>query len=273
MVEDLRKAFLRRYPKREKVLKYYEEATGVPPEWGNLNKANIQAFCDLLNERLSQNSARLYAQLFKFTISLYSDSVRLPENYEKTLKLRTQRVVNTWCDEKDLEALTRVTTYDDDEESVWASFLIGAYTGARHSDFLRFDETNIVNGMLTYVSQKTKIQSTVPLKPIVARLIPLAKASELDDGLYNETLRNLCQRAGINKRVKVFKGGREQVGPKYQFISSHTARRSFATNLYLRNCDIYAIGKMMGHTNIHTTEGYICCGLRELPDRVMGYFQ
>lgn len=271
-MEELKNVFLKRYPNRGKVLDYYKEATGQDAAWGNLNKANIQAFTDLLDERLSRNSARLYAQLFKFAISLYSDRVKLPDNYEKTLKLRTQRVVNTWCDESDLRAFERVTVYDDLEEVVWASFLIGAYTGARHSDFIRFNENNIVNGMLTYVSQKTKIQATVPLKPIVSRLIPLVKIREISDVFYNSTLRNLCQRAKINKEVKVFKCGREQEGPKYKFISSHTARRSFATNLYLRNCDIYAIAKMMGHTNVNTTEGYICCGLRELPDRVMGYF-
>ena len=35
--------------------------------------------------------------------------------------------------------------------------------------------------------------------------------------------------------------------PKYQLITVHTARRSFATNLYLAGMDVLTIKKMTGH--------------------------
>lgn len=38
--------------------------------------------------------------------------------------------------------------------------------------------------------------------------------------------------------------------------SSHSGRRSFATNLIERGADIYAVKEMLGHTSIVTTQAY-----------------
>lgn len=38
--------------------------------------------------------------------------------------------------------------------------------------------------------------------------------------------------------------------------SSHSGRRSFATNLIMQNVDIYAIKQLMGHSSIMTTQEY-----------------
>ena len=59
---------------------------------------------------------------------------------------------------------------------------------------------------------------------------------------------------------------------KWELVSSHTARRSFATNLYLSGVALEDIALMMGHgKNIETTKRYIC-GERQITTRVMAYF-
>ncbi|WP_240052269.1 tyrosine-type recombinase/integrase, partial [Bacteroides intestinalis] len=80
-------------------------------------------------------------------------------------------------------------------------------------------------------------------------------------------------KAGITEAVKVFKAGKEVEGEKWEFVSSHTARRSFATNLYLRGADLYSISQMMGHASVEMTQNYLCCGLREQSAQVMEYFK
>ena len=127
--------------------------------------------------------------------------------------------------------------------------------------------------MLMYVSQKTKIQATVPLKPIVRELLSSTPRKEISDVAFNDILRNICLNSGITEQVKVFKSGKVAECEKYLCVSSHTARRSFATNLYLRGADLYSISKMMGHASVEQTTRYICCGLREQSEQVLEYFK
>ena len=57
----------------------------------------------------------------------------------------------------------------------------------------------MMDGFLSYVSQKTKIQATVPLKPIVAELIERVVISrEISEMAFNEIIRNICKECGIN---------------------------------------------------------------------------
>ena len=96
---------------------------------------------------------------------------------------------------------------------------------------------------------------------------------EVSDPTFNKTIREICRKLGMNERLKLYRAGEFVEGAKYEFISSHTARRSFATNLYLRGADLYAISKMMGHSSVTMTEGYISCGLRDLSDDILDYFK
>lgn len=40
-------------------------------------------------------------------------------------------------------------------------------------------------------------------------------------------------------------------------VHPHRFRRTFATNLYRRGMDVHEIQRLMGHSNIQTTMGYI----------------
>ena len=71
---------------------------------------------------------------------------------------------------------------------------------------------------------------------------------------------NSCHKAGINELVSVYMRGEFRDDEKWKFVSSHTARRSFATNLYKKGVDIYTISQLCGHSSIEMTKKYICCG-------------
>ena len=60
---------------------------------------------------------------------------------------------------------------------------------------------------------------------------------------------------------------------KWKLISSHTGRRSFATNLFLAGVSLEDIAMMMGHgKHIETTKRYICAERAATP-AVIAYFQ
>ena len=64
------------------------------------------------------------------------------------------------------------------------------------------------------------------------------------------------RRAGIDEPVTVYEGGKTRKGPKYLFVTSHTFRISFVTNLHKAGLDLLTISRMAGHTNVAMTERY-----------------
>lgn len=266
-------AFKQKYPEdAHLILKRFEAANQCPATWENLTKYRLQCFVSYLSERICANSVHQYCKLFKVVLNMYSEDVDLPRGYSKILSPKKQKTTKIFLNEEEIQRIIEYIPKNKNEQLVRNQFLMGCLTGARFSDFTRFDECNIMDGKLTYVSQKTKTPTTVPLHPVVPELITTTEKRGLSETGFNECIRRICRKCGLNTPAKVFRAGREQSGEKWEFVSSHTARRSFASNLYLRGVDIYSICKLMGHSNIDITQGYIVCGLRELSTEAMGYF-
>ena len=164
------------------------------------------------------------------------------------------------------------------ERLVRNQFLMGIMTLARHSDYVDFTEKNLSGERLVYVSKKTDIQAEIPVSPALLRLLKENEeygftGKTVSDVYFNDTIRNICRKAKIKEKVKLYQGGKYVEGEKWKFVSSHTARRSGITNLYVLGADLYMISKMAGHASVTQTERYVCCGLRDIPEKVMNYFR
>lgn len=274
-VPSLWDAFSQKYPEdAPRILPSFEAANQCAATWENLTKYRLQSFVNYLAERLAPNSVHQYCTKFKAVLNLYSESVCLPRDFARVLTPRKQPTTKVWITEEELTRLAQFEPKSDTERLVRDQFLIGCYTGARHSDFIKFDETNIVGDTLSYVSQKTKIHAVVPLSNTARKLLHEKEDRTITERGFNNCIRRICKKCGINSTVKVFRAGRDCVGEKWEFVSSHTARRSFATNLYLRGVDIYAIARMLGHSSVEqTAQNYIVCGVGTLSNEAMGYFE
>lgn len=269
----LKETFAQKYPKYTNILTMFEAANLCEATWENITKVRLQAFIDYMGERLSPNSVNQYAKKLKAVLNLYSDEVTLPRGFAKVLTPKTCASTSVYLTEDEIQKLIDYTPHNIREEYVRDLFVICAFGGMRHSDALNLNESNFVGDSLQYVSVKTKIHTVVPLKPIVREYILNRPRIEIDDTTYNNIIRRICEKCGINDRVKIFKAGKELEGEKYEYVSSHTARRSFASNLYLRGVDLYTISKMLGHTSVKTTEGYIQADIRTNSKELMSYFK
>ena len=269
----LKEAFAQKYPRYTNILTMFEAANLCDATWENITKVRLQAFIDYMGERLSPNSVNQYAKKLKAVLNLYSDEVTLPRGFAKVLTPKTCASTAVYLTEDEIQKLIDYTPHNIREEYVRDLFVICAFGGMRHSDALNLNESNFVGDSLQYVSVKTKIHTVVPLKPIVREYILNRPRIEIDDTTYNNIIRRICEKCGINDRVKIFKAGKELEGEKYEYVSSHTARRSFASNLYLRGVDLYTISKMLGHTSVKTTEGYIQADIRTNSKELMSYFK
>ena len=255
------------------LLRYLQES-GIN-DWQDLTRINLNDFRDLVTERVAQSSARTYFAVFKAILARYEDDVDFCKDFRTILKAKNEKPVKTYLTMKELERLEAVECKSDIERYVLDEFLIGAYTGMRISDAREVSEENLANGFLSYVSIKTGIHAVVPLKEGIAERIRRVQANECNVTLvgYNKALRRLCKRAGITERVKVFKAGEHGKGEKWEFVSSHTARISFASNLANLGVPLIDISRMLGHTSVVTTQRYIINTKPELDARALRYFR
>lgn len=273
----LKEAFLQKYPAYNNILRMFEAANLCEVTWENITKVRLQRFVDYMNERLSPNSVNQYATKLKAVLNLYSDEVLLPRGFAKVLTPRKTAVQNVYLTEEEIQKIVDYTPRNNRESLVQAQFIIGVLSLARHSDFVNFDESNIVGENLVYVSQKTKIPASIPVSGTLLRFLKaqkeiIAKGIEVSDDSFNDIIRRICKKCGIDEPIKLYRRGETTTKPKWEYVSSHTARRSGVTNLYLRGLDILTIAKIAGHTNTATTMGYVCCGIRELPQEAKEYF-
>lgn len=141
-------------------------------------------------------------------------------------------------------------------------FLIGAYTGLRVSDFARLGDMNI-GEFIRINTIKTKSNTIVPIHPVIAEIIAggFDATVTVSDQKINSHIKELARLAGITDMVLLNRhvGGKvvEVYKEKCDLVSTHTARRSFATNAYKAGVPTIAIMKVTGHKKESTFLKYI----------------
>jgi hypothetical protein len=168
----LEQVLKQKYPRyAERLLAVWRDATGDSLNEESLTKINMSVFVDELKSLVANSSVRTYLAMFKATLKMMDDTIKLPSGYERILTVKDERPMMCYLNESDLQKVERYEPKNENERIVKAQFLIECYTGARTSDVERFDVSNLQDGFISYVSQKTKIMACVPCKPIVEQLI------------------------------------------------------------------------------------------------------
>ena len=147
-------------------------------------------------------------------------------------------------------------------------FLIGAYTGLRVSDFSRIKEMNIDENYIRIMTDKGEASVIIPLHPIVKEITARIDLNiSISDQKMNKHIKEIARLAGITKKVLLNKhiGGKvSQIYiEKCDAISTHTARRSFATNAYKAGIPIIALMKLTGHKKESNFMKYIKVSIEE----------
>ena len=137
-------------------------------------------------------------------------------------------------------------------------FLISYYFIMRWKDSTLINEASIIdNSGLNYIykAHKTGIKCTVPVSS-AADVILKRRNYRFDvdsNQKSNFKIKEVCMLAGITDIVK--ENGLR--APKYKFVTSHTARRSAATNLYLEGMDLETIARIGGWKKLETLKKYL----------------
>ena len=142
-------------------------------------------------------------------------------------------------------------------------FLVGYYTAMRFSDYSRLSMSDIQGGILKFTTAKTGEQVLIPANPKLVAILERygGRSPVLSEQKLNDGIKTACEKAGIDDFVtkNITKGGRKESIwlPKYRFVSSHTARRSGATNMYKAGILSRYIMMITGHKSESSFRKYI----------------
>jgi integrase len=134
-------------------------------------------------------------------------------------------------------------------------FLVGCWTGCRFSDISQITPDNISKGFIHLKQYKTGAKVIIPLHPVVTAILnkyggtlPMATSNQN----FNEILKDVARLSGIDETTHkaITKGGVRvsTAYKKWQLVTTHTARRSFATNLFKSGFPTLSIMAITGHT-------------------------
>jgi|SRR5665647_3204825 len=167
-----------------------------------------------------------------------------------------------------MNKITRIYYYrglSKKQERIRDLFVVGCLTALRFSDYSTLTPDNFAKDFIIKVTKKTKAKVTIPLHDYVREI--LAKYSgNLFFGLsiqyFNRAIKDICKQIGFNDDVKYSytRGGKivSETKQEWELISSHTARRSAATNMHQTGrMTTYAIMQITGHTTEKSFFRYI----------------
>lgn len=272
--------FLWKNPGRTKIVDTLKGIIGHVPQWDDIDETTLKDLVTELEERgLAPSSIRTMCAELK---AVLNDNKKLVpcdrDDFTSILSVKGTTSQAVYLTREEMLRIINYPPHTDLERYVKRNFCVGMLTGARRVDAERLTMANcdMKTNILSYVPQKT---------PGIVVHVPVDERLSLREFLQDDTQRNVCQNTfndvirhicmtlRINAEVAITKAGDHVTAPKWQFVSSHTARRTFATNLYLAGISLEDIALMMGHgKNIETTKRYICAA-RELSSDVLSYFQ
>lgn len=203
---------------------------------------------------LNPNTQVYYYKMLRYCLNYAVAEELIPvnpmdkmKNEEKPHRLRTEREFLT-IDE--LRKLIRTPFYNI---LLKKAFLFSCFCGLRHSDIIALTwgnirEDNKGNFSLYIVQKKTREAIALPLSPEAVKQLPERGEAKPSDKVFkglitlgrtNEVLYRWAKDAGISKH-----------------ITFHTARHTHATMLLTLGVDLFTVSKLLGHTNIQTTQVY-----------------
>jgi integrase len=166
-------------------------------------------------------------------------------------------------------------------------FLMGCYTGQRVKDYNGLTNDDIVeNGGIRFfkiIQQKTKNEVFCPITEEIEAIMSKSQNRNtppqfLNEPALNKSIKEIGRRAKINQPVvkRFTKGGRQmkEEYSKYKLIGTHTARRSFCTNMYKKGMPTFDIMHFSGHTTEREFYKYIKMERQQKAVRIAktGYF-
>lgn len=276
-----------------------------PFTWKDINKALADRFVSFMEKNgYMVTSINKYIICFKAMIQnamdqeLHNNLIALRAFSKKKIQ-ETDKAKEIYLTKAELQALYEMPL-EGLKDKVRDVFLVGCYTCQRFSDYARLEQENFTKTakgtkVVRIVQEKTGNDVVIPI--LNDNLLHIAEKygydiPKVNDVILNRYIKQILKELSstvpslarkertlltMKEREKEKQGlvsferdNKENViKPRYELVSSHTARRSGITNLYLSgNFDTYQMMSISGHRDEKTFYEYIKLSSDEVADSI-----
>lgn len=231
-------------------LKTYPDGQVI--QLGQITEKWMSDYQNWLKERLALATVDTYTAILRAALNLAVRRNIIPRNPAKNVarvKVPEKKIV--WLNSGELNLLSKTPIDFFAGAEMKKAFLFSCHTGLRVSDLrtLKWGDIERSPPQIAKKQEKTKEQVYIPLSGTAWNLINDSKIHDYRSPVFPELsagkhghyvrLKQWSKKAGINKE-----------------IGWHTARHTFAVLALENGADIYTVSKLLGHTNVKTTQRY-----------------
>jgi len=271
---ELSESSIKKYRRNKIRLAEFEQDKSYKLTFDTINLEFYDMFMNYLrNEQDMQNNSAYKEISFLKAFLNWS----LKRNYHDNrnfdrFEVKEEKTEVIFLDGKEL-SLIRNYDFSNDKKLERARdvFLFQCYTGTRYIDILNLKNKNIINNYWHLRTVKTKDVLRIPLLKDALQIIDKYKIGEekpdhnplpvISNQKMNVYVKELCKLAGIDTIIEVVRyQGKNRISktkPKYNFIGTHSARRTFISYSLQNGVRAETVMKITGIRSPRTLQKYI----------------
>ena len=215
----------------------------------------IENFYSFLKTRYkcNHNTATKFIQRFSTIVTYATDTGIIQINPFKLYRISFEKTTRIYLNQEEINKIWKKKFSTRRLEQVRDAFIFSCYTGISYIDLCNLTQTNIELGFdnrlwVKINRHKTHQPAHIPLLKIPLQILKKYRRQYNDEPIFpmnsnqkmNEYLKEIANLCEVSK-----------------IITFHVARHSFSTTITLGNkVPIETISKMLGHSNLKTTQIY-----------------
>lgn len=251
------------YQSTKNILKKYAAARNVVLSFDSITSEFRKDFINFLYEtkhkkgEYKANSIGKFIKIIKVIMghALENNFTNNKSSLKRDFRVLREEANTIYLTDQELDDLYALELPPNQAE-VRDCFLIACDTGLRYSDIsaLSGRHINMETKKITLITYKTNTKVIIPMRKRVREILkkynwrpPHTQCNQAT----NRMLKKLCEQAGITESITYTEmaGGirKERIFRKFEKVTTHTARRSFATNAFKLKLPTLSIMAMTGH--------------------------
>lgn len=250
---------------------------GKDVDINRITERMMHKFVNYLAETLKNSTIKQRTNLLRAVLKFAKKkNIYSADALEYEFKLKTTPRVIVYLTREELQKFYEYQPQNKYEQDTQSIYLLCCFTGFRISDAIRMRWENVTDNEITKLTKKTSTTVVVELsqltKSVLARVKDLREREGAGTGpqdrifpnyrrtSFEDNLRRICKKLGFNTIVEYnyYQGNelKTEYIEKWDFITSHTARKTFVVTALTLEIPIPVVMEWTGHKSMKNLERY-----------------